>query len=134
MLYVWRRVRPCQFGKYPLVADDATILAMKKLWLLFLLMSVLSLNTAGWLASAASSPCHMSQSHMACQMEPTALDGADCLQTCISHYPALPAQAPLLAYTQIKPVFSASPVHFLADPPFESPYKPPAAGVLRSKV
>jgi hypothetical protein len=105
---------------------------MKKVWLFLLLVSVLSLNTAGWLASAASMPCHMSQSHGPCPMDSAMLDMADCLQACTSHYPALPNVLPFAVFTAIKLVFSTAPVYFLPDPPLESPYKPPTLGAIIS--
>ncbi|MDW5418180.1 hypothetical protein R6242_16570 [Iodobacter sp. CM08] len=74
----------------------------------------------------------MAESHETCQMDSAMLDMADCLQTCISHYPALPNAVSTAAFTLTQPAFSAALVYFLPDPPLESPYKPPTFGAVAS--
>ncbi|MBY0443992.1 MAG: hypothetical protein K2Q15_02130 [Burkholderiales bacterium] len=101
---------------------------MKKVWLFFLLLSVLALNTAmaGWVAPAPSKACHMMQmpSTEKCQMDQSLLM-ADCLQSCMSHYTGLPVAFSFTPPILLLPVFNAVAKLHLPDPLLKSPDKPP---------
>jgi hypothetical protein len=101
---------------------------MKKVWLFFLLVSVLALNTAmaAWVAPLPSKACHMMQMLAAekCHMDQSLLM-ADCLQSCMSHYTGFPVAFSLAPPILLQPVFNAVAELHLPDPLLKFPDKPP---------
>jgi hypothetical protein len=105
--------------------------SVKKLWLAFLLLSMLSLNAAGWFAPARMA-CHTmtTAAHDECQPDQPMPLAGDCVQSCLSHYPGFPLPLVFSSDLAMKPVLNSAVVAWLPDPHPESPDKPPLPVLL----
>lgn len=104
---------------------------VKKLWLTFLLLSMLSLNAAGWFAPAGMA-CHTmtTAAHEECQPDQPMPLAGDCVQSCLSHYPGFPAPVVFSSVQTMQPVLNSAVIAWLPDPHPSSPDKPPLPVLL----